>query len=164
MAHFVPRSIWRNPIHFLAFGLGSGAAPKAPGTFGTLAAIIPFYFIFQHLSNAQYLIVLVITALVGIYLCHKTAKDLGVHDHSGIVWDEFVGYWITMWLAPAGWAYIVLGFVLFRLFDILKPWPISWMDKHIHGGIGIMLDDISAGVMSFVVMQAILEFIVKPYF
>ncbi|MEL0637371.1 phosphatidylglycerophosphatase A [Marinomonas sp. TI.3.20] len=159
MAHPVPRSIWRNPIHFLAFGLGSGAAPKAPGTFGTLAAVIPFYFILQHLTNQQYLLMLIITSVVGIYLCHKTAKDLGVHDHSGIVWDEFVGYWITMWLAPAGWFYIVLGFVLFRLFDILKPWPISWLDKNVGGGFGIMVDDILAGVMSFVVLQALVHFV-----
>lgn len=155
MAHPVPRSIWRNPIHFLAFGLGSGAAPKAPGTFGTLAAVIPFYFILQHLTNQQYLFMLIITSIVGIYLCHKTAKDLGVHDHSGIVWDEFVGYWITMWLAPTGWLYIVLGFALFRLFDILKPWPISWLDKNVGGGFGIMVDDILAGVMSLVILQAL---------
>ena len=159
MAHPVPRSIWRNPIHFLAFGLGSGAAPKAPGTFGTLAAVIPFYFILQHLTNQQYLFMLIITSIVGIYLCHKTAKDLGVHDHSGIVWDEFVGYWITMWLAPTGWLYIVLGFALFRLFDILKPWPISWLDKNVGGGFGIMVDDILAGVMSLVILQALAHFV-----
>ena len=159
MAHPVPRSIWRNPIHFLAFGLGSGAAPKAPGTFGTLAAVIPFYFILQHLTNQQYLFMLIITSIVGIFLCHKTAKDLGVHDHSGIVWDEFVGYWITMWLAPTGWLYIVLGFALFRLFDILKPWPISWLDKNVGGGFGIMVDDILAGVMSLVILQALAHFV-----
>ncbi|MGO3345625.1 MAG: phosphatidylglycerophosphatase A family protein [Marinomonas sp.] len=159
MAHPVPRSIWRNPIHFLAFGLGSGAAPKAPGTFGTLAAVIPFYFILQHLTNQQYLLMLIVTSIVGIFLCHKTAKDLGVHDHSGIVWDEFVGYWITMWLAPTGWLYIVLGFALFRLFDILKPWPISWLDKNVGGGFGIMVDDILAGVMSLVILQALAHFV-----
>jgi len=159
MAHPVPRSIWRNPIHFLAFGLGSGAMPKAPGTFGTLAAIIPFFFILQHLTDQQYLLMLIVTSIVGIFLCHKTAKDLGVHDHSGIVWDEFVGYWITMWLAPTGWLYIVLGFALFRLFDILKPWPISWLDKNVGGGFGIMVDDILAGVMSFIILQALVHFV-----
>ena len=159
MANSAPASVWLNPIHFLAFGLGSGAAPKAPGTFGTLAAV-PFYIFFlQDLESVQYLVMLVITSLIGIYLCGKTSKDLGVHDHAGIVWDEFVGYWITMWLAPAGWFYIVLGFVLFRLFDILKPWPISWIDKHVHGGFGIMLDDVLAGVMSLVVLQALAHFV-----
>lgn len=159
MANSAPPSVWRNPIHFLAFGLGSGAAPKAPGTFGTLAAVPLYFFFLQGLSSVEYLAILVVTSLVGIYLCGKTSRDLGVHDHSGIVWDEFVGYWITMWLAPAGWFYIVLGFVLFRLFDIVKPWPISWVDKHVHGGFGIMLDDILAGLMSFVVLQALAYFV-----
>ncbi|TYL46721.1 phosphatidylglycerophosphatase A [Marinomonas sp. IMCC 4694] len=159
MANSAPASVWRNPIHFLAFGLGSGAAPKAPGTFGTLAAVPIFIWLLQGLSTTDYLVMLVVTSLVGIYLCGKTSKDMGVHDHSGIVWDEFVGYWITMFLAPEGWMYIVLGFVLFRLFDILKPWPISWVDKHVHGGFGIMLDDILAGLMSFVVLQALVEFV-----
>lgn len=159
MANSAPASVWRNPIHFLAFGLGSGAAPKAPGTFGTLAAVPIFIWLLQGLSTTEYLIMLVATSLVGIYLCGKTSKDMGVHDHSGIVWDEFVGYWITMFLAPEGWMYIVLGFVLFRLFDILKPWPISWVDKHVHGGFGIMLDDVLAGIMSFVVLQALVEFV-----
>ncbi|SBS37298.1 Phosphatidylglycerophosphatase A [Marinomonas spartinae] len=159
MTHPVPASIWRNPIHFLAFGLGSGAAPKAPGTFGTLAAIIPFFFIWQYLSDIQYFFMLVAASLLGIFLCHKTAKDLGVHDHSGIVWDEFVGFWITMWLAPTGWLYIAVGFVLFRLFDILKPWPISWFDKNVHGGFGIMIDDILAGVAAFAVMQLLAHFV-----
>ncbi|MBJ7554630.1 phosphatidylglycerophosphatase A [Marinomonas spartinae] len=159
MTHPVPASIWRNPIHFLAFGLGSGAAPKAPGTFGTAAAIIPFFFIWQYLSDSQYLLMLVATSLLGVFLCHKTAKDLGVHDHSGIVWDEFVGFWITMWLAPTGWQYIAVGFVLFRLFDILKPWPISWFDKNVHGGFGIMIDDILAGVAAFAVMQLLGHFV-----
>ncbi|ADZ89799.1 phosphatidylglycerophosphatase A [Marinomonas mediterranea] len=152
MSNKIPSSIWRNPIHFLAFGLGSGAAPKAPGTFGTLAAI-PLYLLMQDLSNTVYFAVLVITSIVGIYLCGKTSKDLGVHDHSGIVWDEFVGYWITMWMAPTGWEYIIVGFVLFRFFDVLKPWPISFIDKRVHGGFGIMLDDIIAGIFAFALLQ-----------
>ncbi|TDO95878.1 phosphatidylglycerophosphatase A family protein [Marinomonas balearica] len=152
MSNNVPSSIWRNPIHFLAFGLGSGAAPKAPGTFGTLAAV-PLYLLMQDLSHSAYFVVLLVTSLIGIYLCGKTSKDLGVHDHSGIVWDEFVGYWITMWMAPTGWEYVIVGFILFRFFDVLKPWPISFIDKRVHGGLGIMLDDIIAGVFSFALLQ-----------
>ncbi len=147
-----PSSVWKNPIHFLAFGLGSGAAPKAPGTFGTLAAI-PLFLLLQPLALHWYLLVLVVTFVVGIYLCGKTSEDMGVHDHSGIVWDEFVGYWVTMFAAPAGWLWIVIGFVLFRIFDIAKPWPISWADKKVHGGFGIMLDDLLAGLMALAVMQ-----------
>ena len=98
---------------------------------------------------------LILTSLVGIFLCGKTAKDLNVHDHGGIVWDEFVGFWITMFMAPAGLTWVVIGFVLFRFFDIIKPWPISWIDKKVSGGLGIMLDDIVAGVMAALVLQGL---------
>jgi len=147
-----PASVWKNPVHFLAFGLGSGAAPKAPGTVGTLAAI-PFYLLLQPLSLGWYATVLVLTFLIGIYLCGKTSEDMGVHDHGGIVWDEFVGYWVTMFAAPAGWLWIILGFILFRIFDIVKPWPIAWVDKKVAGGFGIMLDDLLAGLMALVCLQ-----------
>ena len=147
-------SIWKNPVHVLAFGLGSGLAPKAPGTFGTLAAI-PFFLIFQPLPLWNYLLILSVSTVLGIWLCDRTSKDLGVHDHPGIVWDEFVGYWITMIAAPKGWEWVVLGFVLFRVFDVWKPWPISWLDKKVHGGLGIMIDDIVAGVFAFAGLQLI---------
>jgi phosphatidylglycerophosphatase A len=92
---------------------------------------------------------------IGVWLCHGTARDLGLADHPGIVWDEIVGYLITMTAAPAGWTWIVLGFVLFRLFDIWKPWPISWLDRNIKGGLGIMLDDALAGTYACLVLQLI---------
>jgi phosphatidylglycerophosphatase A len=145
---------WHNPIHLLAFGFGSGAAPKAPGTFGTLAAVV-LYWPLSYLSLESYLVMLLVTALLGIYLCGKTAQDLGVHDHGGIVWDEFVGFWITMIAAPVGWIWVLVGFVLFRFFDIVKPWPISWIDQKVGGGFGIMLDDIIAGLMAAAVMQGL---------
>ncbi|MES2626476.1 MAG: phosphatidylglycerophosphatase A [Pseudomonadota bacterium] len=149
-----PRSVFRNPVHFLAFGLGSGAAPFAPGTFGTLAAV-PLYLLLAQLPMSWYLLMLIVAFGIGIYLCERTAKDLGVHDHGGIVWDEFVGYWITMVAAPPQWWWLVIGFVLFRFFDILKPFPISWLDKHIHGGLGIMLDDAVAGTFAWLCLQLI---------
>ncbi|MBY4675544.1 phosphatidylglycerophosphatase A family protein [Marinobacterium arenosum] len=148
----VPASVWRNPIHFLAFGLGSGASPWAPGTVGTLAAIIPYLW-FAKLSLPLYLLMLVVTTLIGIWLCERTSRDIGVHDHGGIVWDEFVGFWLTMLAAPAGWQWIAIGFVLFRIFDILKPWPIRWADRKVHGGLGIMLDDLLAGVYAGLCLQ-----------
>ena len=148
------RQILRNPIHLLAFGFGAGLSPKMPGTIGTLAAV-PFYLLMMNLSWPLYLGVLVVTSVVGIYLCHKTALDLGVHDHPGIVWDEFVGYWITLFLAPKGLVWIVIGFILFRFFDIFKPWPIRWFDRHVHGGIGIMLDDVIAGMCAWACLQCI---------
>ncbi|CAI8398012.1 MAG: Phosphatidylglycerophosphatase A [Oceanospirillaceae bacterium UBA2001] len=145
---------WFNPIHLLAFGFGSGAAPKAPGTWGTLAAVL-IYWPLSQLSPDHYLLMLLVTSVMGIYICGQTARDLGVHDHGSIVWDEFVGFWITMFAAPVGWVWVVVGFVLFRFFDIIKPWPISWIDKKITGGFGIMLDDVIAGVMAAVVLQGI---------
>ncbi len=144
----------RQPTHWLAFGFGSGLAPKAPGTFGTLAAV-PLYLLLAQLPLWAYVVALVLSFGIGVYLCHKTADDLGVHDHPGIVWDEFVGYWITMLLAPAGWLWVVVGFVLFRIFDVLKPWPIRWLDKHVHGGFGIMIDDVLAGVFAWLVLQGL---------
>ncbi len=150
---YAPASVWRNPVHFLAFGFGSGAAPFAPGTFGTLVAV-PLYLLMMPLPLWVYLTIVVVMTILGTWLCDVTSRDLGVHDHSGIVWDEIVGYLITMVAAPQGWLWIVVGFSLFRFFDILKPWPISWIDKHVKGGWGIMLDDILAGVYALLVLQA----------
>lgn len=149
-----PPSVFRNPIHFLAFGLGSGAAPVAPGTFGTLAAI-PLYLLLLQLPLTYYLLALILAFAAGIWLCERTTRDLGVHDHGGIVWDEFVGFWITMVAAPPGGWWIVLGFVLFRLFDIVKPFPISYLDRHIKGGLGVMVDDAVAGTFAWLCLQLI---------
>lgn len=146
------RRVLRNPVHLLAFGFGSGLAPKAPGTFGTLAAV-PLYLLLVQLPLPLYLLAVVLAFAIGIWLCDRTARDLGVHDHGGIVWDEFVGLWLTMVAAPAGWWWILAGFLLFRLFDVVKPFPISWLDRHIKGGLGIMLDDALAGSFAWLVLQ-----------
>lgn len=147
---------WNNHwVHFLAFGFGSGAAPKAPGTFGTLAAI-PVYLLLAQLPLTLYLAVIVLAFAVGVYLCGQASKDMGVHDHGGIVWDEFVGFWITMIAVPVHWMLIVVGFVLFRFFDIIKPFPIGWLDKRVHGGLGIMIDDVIAGVFAWAVLQLLI--------
>ena len=142
-----PKRILSNPVHCLAFGFGSGLAPKAPGTFGTLAAV-PLFFLLTSLSLSEYVFVVIFATIAGIYICGKTATDLRVHDHPGIVWDEFVGFWITMIAVPISWWSVVLGFALFRLFDIWKPWPIKWVDQHVDGGFGIMLDDVLAGLLA----------------
>lgn len=143
-----------NPVHFLALGFGSGLAPKAPGTFGTLAAV-PLFLLMAPLSNTIYLGLLVIMSIAGIYICGKAAEDAGVPDHGAIVWDEFVGLLITMFLMPVTWQTLLVGFALFRFFDILKPWPISYIDKNCHGGLGIMLDDIVAGIAAWACMMLI---------
>lgn len=143
-----------NPIHFLALGFGSGLIKPAPGTWGTLAAI-PIYLLLLKVLSAgliPYLTVLIVSFVVGIYLCGKTARDVGVHDHGAIVWDEFVGFWITMTLIPFSWLNLILGFLLFRMFDIVKPWPIKLLDKHVHGGFGIMIDDVLAGIFAWAIL------------
>lgn len=147
-----PKSVWRNPVHFLAFGLGSGTAPRAPGTFGTLAALL-LYLVLPAMSPFAYAVFLLLGFALGVWICGKTARDIGVHDHGGIVWDEFIGFWLTMFLAPPGLLWLLIGFVLFRFFDIVKPWPIRWFDRHVHGGFGIMIDDVLAGVMAWICLQ-----------
>jgi phosphatidylglycerophosphatase A len=147
----------KNPIHFLALGFGSGLAAKAPGTFGTLAAV-PLYLLLAQLPLSWYLAVTLVCVLAGIYICDKAAKDMGVHDHGAIVWDEVAGLLITMIAAPAGLMWLIVGFVLFRLFDIIKPWPIRWLDAKVEGGFGIMIDDVLAGIFALVCLQVIVVF------
>ncbi|MGD8593623.1 MAG: phosphatidylglycerophosphatase A [Gammaproteobacteria bacterium] len=152
-----PSTIIKNPIHLLAFGFGSGLSPVAPGTFGTLAAIPIYLALVNSVDSVIYLLVVILLSLLGFWLCGKTAKDLGVHDHPGIVWDEIVGFLITMYLVPLSWVWIMVGFALFRAFDILKPWPIRSLDQKVEGGIGIMLDDIVAGIFAWVLLQIIIN-------
>lgn len=137
----------------MAFGFGSGLMPFAPGTFGTIAAL-PLYFFMMHLSPLVYALLTALTFIAGVYVCDKVAKDMGVHDYSGIVWDEIVGYFITMFLAPPGVLWMVLGFILFRIFDIWKPQPIRWVDEKVHGGLGIMLDDVLAALPACALLHA----------
>jgi len=144
----------KNPIHFLALGFGSGLAPKAPGTFGTLAAL-PLYFLMMNLSLPVFVAITLIITIVGFWICDIAAKDMQVHDHGAIVWDEVAGMLITMIAAPVGLLPLVVGFALFRFFDIIKPWPIKLLDRHVKGGFGIMIDDVLAGVFAAICLQAI---------
>lgn len=144
-----------DPVHLLALGFGSGLLKPAPGTWGTLSAI-PIYWglaVYLELSFSMYLLVTALAFVVGVYLCGKTASDVGEHDHGAIVWDEIVGYLITMIALSPTTINIVAGFILFRFFDILKPWPIRAIDRKVHGGLGIMLDDVLAGIAAWLVLQ-----------
>ncbi len=144
-----------NPWHLLATGFGSGLAKYVPGTMGTLAAI-PFYLLLAQLPFGWYLVAVFVAALIGVKICTITSGDMKVHDHGSIVWDEFVGFWITMAIAPTvSWQWVLTGFILFRFFDMVKPWPISWLDKHVKGGFGIMVDDILAGFMAMIALWVV---------
>lgn len=168
------RGIAQNPMYFMAFGFGSGLSPFAPGTAGTAAAIPLFWLFLQGLTPVQYLVATAVVSVAGIYICQRTTDWLRVHDHGGIVWDEFAGFLIGMapvvFLAadnsgPLGletevgqwplWLWVVVGFFLFRIFDVLKPFPIGMVDKQVDGGFGIMIDDVLAGLDTAIVMYAI---------
>jgi len=146
------KDLWQKPKLFLALGLGSGLAPKAPGTFGSIAALIlvPFLLLVPIWFYALFLIVSII---FGIWLCDEVAKLLQTSDPACIVWDEFVGIWLTFFFVSIHqlehyWLWLLVGFGLFRIFDIFKPFPVSYFDQNIKGGLGIMLDDIAAGVLA----------------
>ncbi|SJM93855.1 phosphatidylglycerophosphatase A [Crenothrix polyspora] len=146
-----PKQILTDPVLFLAFGFGSGLAKKAPGTCGTLAAI-PVYCLFAQTPLLVYSLLTIAVTLLGISLCGIAADKLGEHDFGGIVWDEVAGYLITLWFVPFSWQATLVGFILFRIFDIIKPWPIKWVDQKVHGGLGIMLDDVLAGIFAGLIL------------
>jgi phosphatidylglycerophosphatase A len=146
--------VWRDPFHWLAFGFGAGTVPLAPGTAGTAVAV-PVYLLLSRASLPVYLLAVAAVCVFGVWLCGRTARELGVHDHPGIVWDEIAGYLITMVGAPTAPLWWVLGFILFRVFDIAKPWPIRWVDRRVGGGWGIMFDDMLAGAYGAGVLQLV---------
>ncbi len=153
----------KNPIHLLATGFGSGLLKPAPGTWGTLAAIFP-YLLLAQLPFVAFASVVAVSILAGIYLCDRTSRDLGGTDHPSIVWDEFAGFWVTMLFVT--WQvggvphplWIAAGFLLFRLFDIVKPFPIRFLERRIPGGLGIMFDDLLAGLFAAGVLYLIMEY------
>lgn len=151
-----PRQILSDPVLFLAFGFGSGLARKAPGTLGTLAAV-PVYWLFAQAGTAIYSVLTLVVMVAGVWICGQAAEKLGEHDFGGIVWDEIAGLLITMALVPFSWQALVAGFLLFRLFDIVKPWPIRWADRRVQGGFGIMLDDVLAGVIAGLLLLLLVE-------
>jgi len=149
---------WRflkaHPTHFLAFGFGSGLAPVAPGTFGTLAAL-PLFLLMLALPLPVYLALVAAMFLIGIKICDITGKALGIHAHSGIVWDEIVAMLLVLAFTPHTWPWMGAAFVLFRLFDIWKPFPIRQIDQTVHGGFGVMLDDLLAAIYAVAALKGL---------
>jgi phosphatidylglycerophosphatase A len=161
------RALLATPAGWLACGFGSGLTPVAQGTFGSLAALLP-WLLLRHLSLPFYLLVLLVGFAIGVWACDIAGRALGVDDHRSLVWDEFIGQWIALipLLVPkllptrfSTWWWLPAGFVLFRLFDVWKPWPIRWMDRHLKGGRGVMVDDVVAGVFAAVVVALAMYFI-----
>lgn len=147
-------SIWRNPTHFLACGFGAGAMPVMPGTFGSIVGVC-LYLMLAHLPWVAYLLIDMALLIVGVYLCDRTSCDWGVEDSPAIVWDEMASFPLVMLAIPLTWYYVLAGFVLFRLFDIAKPWPIGWLDSRVRGGLGVMLDDVLAALFAWVILYII---------
>jgi len=148
----LPSGYWKNPIHLIACGFGTGASPYAPGTAGTLVGIV-FFALMVKLTLPVYIALTALFFVVGVWICDRTAKDFGTHDHGGIVWDEVVGYLVGMVAVPFHWFWIIAGFFIFRFFDVLKPFPIRAVDQHVKGGFGIMFDDILAGLYTLVCLH-----------
>ncbi len=139
------------PAGLLACGFGSGLSPVAPGTAGTLVAV-PLAYAFGGFASPIPWAILAGLFLLGVYVCGETSRRLGTHDHPAIVWDEMVGYWLSVSCVPLSWPWLLAAFVLFRLFDIFKPWPIRLLDRRVSGGFGIMFDDCVAALYTLVLL------------
>lgn len=145
------RTVLTDPVHILAFGFGTGLSPVAPGTVGSLVGVL-FAWLTIDLGLPLQLAVAAALSVSGIWICGESARRIGVHDHGGIVWDEIAGMYITLLVAPPTITAWILGFVLFRAFDIAKPWPIRDLDHRLGGGAGIMLDDLAAALYALILL------------
>jgi phosphatidylglycerophosphatase A len=156
-ARFVARPNLRfllgHPTHFIALGFGAGLAPVAPGTFGTLLALPLFWLLGAHLDPIGWLIVLGFMYVGGIWVCDRTGRDLGVQDHGAIVWDEVVAFLLVLYFVGANPVREAFAFVLFRIFDIVKPPPARFVDREWHGGFGVMADDIVAAFYTLLALS-----------
>ncbi|MDK2123451.1 phosphatidylglycerophosphatase A family protein [Parachitinimonas caeni] len=153
------RLLLSHPTHFISLGFGSGLSPKAPGTAGSLAAIPVYYLLSLLLTPLEIALLCIPLFLLGCWVCDYTGRILGVSDHGAIVFDEMVAMWLVMAAAPQNWQGALAAFIAFRLFDIWKPWPIRWLDKHVKGGFGVMLDDLLAAGFAIGVILGSLQFL-----
>jgi phosphatidylglycerophosphatase A len=154
------RVLLSHPAGWIASGFGSGLSPVAPGTAGSLAALLPWLALRDLIWPAYFGVVALAFAL-GVWACQWVVRALRIDDPGVAVWDEFVGQWLALapllWLPSTGWS-VAAGFILFRIFDIAKPWPVSWADKKVSGGLGVMLDDVFAGIYAAVALAVLTHF------
>ena len=157
-------ALLRHPAGWLACGFGSGLVPVAQGTFGSLVALLPWLAL-SRLPLMAYLLLLILGFVIGIWACDVGGRAVGVDDHRSLVWDEFIGQWIALVpllgfgmpnVTGLHWWMVLAGFVLFRVFDVWKPWPIRWLDRRLKGGLGVMVDDVVAGVFAAVLLAAVM--------
>lgn len=142
-----------HPAHFVAMGFGTGLAPIGPGTIGTLLAIPLYAVLLGRFTPLEILALCVLLFSIGVWTCDRTGRDLGVDDHGAITWDEIVAFLVVLSFLPPAWNWQLSAFVLFRLFDILKPPPIRRVDARVKGGIGAMLDDLLAAFYTLLVLS-----------
>jgi len=149
------RFLLAHPYHFVALGFGAGLAPVAPGTFGTLLALPIFWLLAPRLDPTAFLIVIGFMFLAGVWVCDRTGRDLGVPDHQAMVWDEVVAFLLVLFFTPPSLVWLALAFLLFRLFDVLKPGPIRYIELRFRGGFGVMIDDLVAAFITLICLALI---------
>jgi len=155
------RALLAHPAGWIASGFGSGFSPFASGTVGSAAALIP-WFALRELSPVWYVFAVVVAFAIGVWASSFVIRKLQIEDPGVVVWDEFVGQWIALFplvVTPRAWPWVAVAFVLFRVFDVWKPWPASWADRNVKGGFGAMLDDVFAGAYAAMVLALMLHFI-----
>lgn len=154
------RALLAHPSGWIAVGFGAGLVPRAQGTAGSLLALVPWWFLWRGLSLQAYGFMLIVAFALGVWACGESGRRIRFSDHRALVWDEFVGQWVALLPALFGpWWFVPAGFVLFRIFDIAKPWPIGWLDARVKGGVGVMLDDLVAGIFAAIVLILVLCFL-----
>lgn len=152
--------LWRHPAHFYALGFGTGLMPFAPGTFGTLVAFPIAFALWRHVDTTIFVVTIVFLGALGVWAAQVTGRNLGVPDHGSIVCDEFVAFLLVLLFTGPHLRAMLIGFVLFRIFDVVKPPPIHWLDRRLKNGWGVMADDLLAAAYAVIVL-ALLERFVK---
>ena len=154
--HAAPARLLRDPLHLMAFGFGAGLVHRGPGTAGTVIGVA-LYWVIRDWSLLSYCLTILLGFVFGTWICGRAAQALQADDHPGIVWDEMVGFLAAMTAVPRAWPWVLAAFLLFRLLDIWKPWPIGWLDRNLGGGVVIM----AAGFAACLILNVIAYIVVN---